>query len=116
MIGVFASSPMVGVAVSVGGFACGEPADLYSGNGDPSRAQRLEKLYNAPCCVGELAEEVDEGMTTDSQRLMQQHKAIPIRSERMEKHTNYSLADDHIREILESVFDRVDDVHNWRRR
>ena len=69
----------------------------------------MELLYDGPHCVGELAEELGEGLSTVSQRLKLLNHARLVRRERHGKHIYYSLADAHVREILESVFDHVEE-------
>ena len=86
-------------------------ATLFSALGDQARLRMMELLYDGAHCVGELAAELNEGMSTVSQRLKQLHHARLIRRERLGKHIYYSLADGHVREILESVFDHVEEDH-----
>jgi DNA-binding transcriptional ArsR family regulator len=86
-------------------------ATLFSALGDPSRLRMMELLYDGAHCVGELAEELNEGMSTVSQRLKQLHHARLISRERVGKHIYYQLADEHVRELLESVFVHVDEDH-----
>ena len=88
-----------------------EAAQIFSALGDPARLRLLELLYDGTHCVGELAEETGEGMSAVSQRLKLLHKARLLERNRIGKHIYYSLADNHVREILESVFDHVEENH-----
>ena len=88
-----------------------EAAQLFSALGEPARLRLMELLYDGPHCVGELAEETGEGMSAVSQRLKLLHQARLLRRERVGKHIYYSLADNHVREIIENVFDHVEENH-----
>jgi ArsR family transcriptional regulator, lead/cadmium/zinc/bismuth-responsive transcriptional repressor len=86
-------------------------AVLFSALGDPSRLRIMELLYDGAHCVGDLAGELNEGMSSVSQRLKQLNLARLVSRERVGKHIYYRLADDHVRELLESVFEHVDEDH-----
>ena len=88
-----------------------DAAQLFSALGDPARLRLMELLCDGTHCVGELAEETGEGMSAVSQRLKLLHHARLLKRKRIGKHIYYSLADNHVREILESVFDHVEENH-----
>ena len=57
-----------------------------------------------PHCVSELAQDTGESMSAISQRLKILFNAKLISRQREGKHVFYHLADDHIRELLDQLF------------
>ena len=72
--------------------------------GDPSRLQLLELLWDGRHCVSELAQDTSDSMSAISQRLRILFNAGLVTRERSGKHVYYSLADDHVRELLNQLF------------
>lgn len=77
--------------------------------GDPSRLRLLELLFDGRHCVSELAEETSASLSSVSQRLKLLSQARLVRRTREGKHVYYSLADDHVRRILQEVFAHADE-------
>ena len=79
-------------------------ARMCAAMGDPLRLALLELLWDGPHCVSELAEETGDSMPAISQRLKILFNAKLITRQREGKHVFYRLADDHIRELLDQLF------------
>ena len=79
-------------------------ARMCSAMGDPLRLALLELLWDGPHCVSELAQETGESMSAISQRLKILSHARLVSRQRQGKHVYYSLADAHIRELLNQLF------------
>ena len=84
-------------------------ASLFQALGSIERLQILERLLEGAHCVSELSQELNEKVTTISQRLQQLHRARLVTKERQGKHIYYSIADDHVRELLNNTFDHVEE-------
>ncbi len=85
----------------------GRAASMASAMGDRGRLRVLELLFDGPHCVSEVSEETGDTMSSISQRLKILHNAGLVSRERDGKHVNYSLADDHVRTIIEQLFDHA---------
>tara|TARA_B100000530_G_C15868537_1_gene452398 strand:- start:84 stop:437 length:354 start_codon:yes stop_codon:yes gene_type:complete len=81
-----------------------DAARMCAAMGDPLRLALLELLWDGPHCVSELAQDTDESMSAISQRLKILFNAKLVKRKREGKHVFYSLADDHIRELLNQLF------------
>ncbi len=87
--------------------ALAKVAALFSAMGDPGRLDVLACLFYAEHCVSDLAAELDQGLSTISQRLkILRHERLVSRR-RDGKHIYYALADDHIRELVASALEHV---------
>jgi len=84
-------------------------AVLFQALGSPERLQLMERLLEQEHCVTQLAEELGEKVTTVSQRLQHLHRARLLRKERRGKHIYYAIADHHVRDLLISTFDHVEE-------
>ena len=84
-------------------------AALFQALGSPERLQLMERLLDQEHCVSQLAQELDEKVTTISQRLQQLHRARLLTKERRGKHIFYAIADHHVRDLLTSTFDHVEE-------
>lgn len=82
---------------------------LFQALGSPERLLLMERLLDEPHCVSHLAQELDEKVTTISQRLQQLHRARLLTKERRGKHIYYAIADHHVRDLLTSTFDHVEE-------
>jgi len=82
---------------------------LFQALGSPERLQLMERLLDQEHCVSQLAQELEEKVTTISQRLQQLHRARLVRKERRGKHIYYAIADHHVRDLLTSTFDHVEE-------
>ena len=86
-----------------------EGALLFQALGSPERLQLMERLLEQEHCVSQLAQELGEKVTTVSQRLKQLHRARLLTKERRGKHIYYAIADHHVRDLLTSTFDHVEE-------
>ena len=82
-------------------------ASMASALGDPGRLRLLELLVDGRHCVSELAEETEDSMSSISQRLKILFTAQLVSRERDGKHVYYSLADDHVQQIMEQLFEHA---------
>ena len=67
-----------------------DSARLFQALGSIERLQLMERLLDQEHCVSELAHELEEKVTTISQRLQQLHQARLVTKERRGKHIYYS--------------------------
>lgn len=75
--------------------------------GDTSRLRLLTRLADGPACVGELAEAEGESITTISQRLRVLRADNIVRGKRDGKHILYSLADQHMLDLVRNGLDHA---------
>ena len=82
-------------------------ADLFKAFGDPTRVQILSNLLSGEMCVGGIAEavELSQSAVSHQLRILKQMHLIKFRREG--KNILYSLADDHVRTILEMGLEHV---------
>ena len=82
-------------------------ADLFKAFGDPTRVQILSHLLGGEMCVGDIAEavELSQSAVSHQLRLLKQMQLIKFRREG--KNILYSLADDHVKTILEMGLEHV---------
>jgi len=82
-------------------------AELFKGFCDPTRVRILSLLQQREQCVSEIAEAVELSQSAISHqlRLLKQMHLIKFRREG--KNILYSLADDHVRTILEMGLEHV---------
>ena len=75
--------------------------------GDPPRLRLLELLLDGRHCVSELADETSASLSAVSQRLkVLAHARLVVRA-RSGRHIYYALADDHVRHLLNELFDHA---------
>lgn len=75
-------------------------AGLFAALGDPPRLRLLSLLAQGPACVSDLAADESEGISTISQRLKVLRNASLVRRRRRGKHIEYSLADQHVVDLV----------------
>ena len=82
-------------------------AELFKAFGDPTRVQILSLLAQQERCVGDIAEAValSQSAISHQLRILKQMHLIKFRREG--KNILYSLADDHVRTILEMGLEHV---------
>ena len=83
-------------------------ADLFKGFADPTRVHILSVLQvEQELCVSDIAEKLDmsQSATSHQLRLLKQMQLIKFRREG--KNILYSLADDHVKTILEMGLEHV---------
>ena len=82
-------------------------AELFKAFGDPTRVQILSLLAQQERCVGDIAEAValSQSAISHQLRILKQMHLIKFRREG--KNILYSLADDHVRTILQMGLEHV---------
>lgn len=82
-------------------------AELFKGFGDPTRVHILSLLEERELCVTDIAEavEISQSAISHQLRLLKQMHLIKYRREG--KNILYSLADDHVRTILQMGLEHV---------
>ena len=82
-------------------------ADLFKGFADPTRVHILYLLAEEEQCVSDIAEKVELSQSAISHqlRILKQMQLIKFRREG--KNILYSLADDHVKTILEMGLEHV---------
>lgn len=84
-------------------------AELFKVFGDSTRIKILYALFEAELCVGDLAQLLEMSQTAVSHqlRVLRTNKLVKGRKEG--KIVFYSLADDHVRTILDQGMEHVDE-------
>ena len=82
-------------------------AELFKGFADPTRVHILSLLAQKDLCVTDIAEmvEVSQSAISHQLRILKQMQLIKFRREG--KNILYSLADDHVKTILEMGLEHV---------
>jgi ArsR family transcriptional regulator, lead/cadmium/zinc/bismuth-responsive transcriptional repressor len=80
-----------------------QAAALFRALGDTARLSLLERLAGGEYCVTELAEATGEGLSTISQRLRTLRAERLLKRRRVGKHVYYTLADQHVLEMIQSA-------------
>ena len=85
----------------------GHIADLFKGFADTTRVRILYELTRGELCVTEIAQgvELSQSAVSHQLRLLKQMQLIRFRREG--KNILYSLADDHVKTILEMGLEHV---------
>ena len=82
-------------------------ADLFKAFGDPTRVHIMTLLQQQELCVGDIAEAVELSQSAISHQLRILKQMHLIKYRREGKNILYSLADDHVRTILEMGLEHV---------
>lgn len=82
-------------------------AALFRAASDLSRLRLLHRLDAGECCVTELADASDTKLSTLSQQLRVLHAERVVKRRRDGRHIYYSLADDHVRELIRAALDHA---------
>ena len=82
-------------------------ADLFKGFADTTRVQILTLLLDGELCVSDITERVEltQSAVSHQLRILKQMHLIKYRREG--KNMHYSLADDHVRTILQMGLEHV---------
>ncbi len=75
-------------------------AGIFRALGDVPRLRLLALLSRGPLCVTELADAEGENISTISQRLKVLHAENLVSRKRKGKHIHYTLADQHVVDLL----------------
>ncbi len=82
-------------------------AALFRAAGDLPRLLLLERLGRGEQCVSELAEASGTKLSTLSQQLRVLRSERVVKQRREGKHIFYSLADDHVRDLILAALDHA---------
>ena len=82
-------------------------AELFKAFGDPTRVEILSQLQQGELCVNEIVEAVQISQSAISHQLRILKQMHLIKSRREGKNILYSLADDHVRTILQMGLEHV---------
>ena len=82
-------------------------AELFKAFGDPTRVHILSLLVDGELCVGDIADAVaiSQSAISHQLRILKQMHLIKFRREG--KNILYSLADDHVKTILQTGLEHV---------
>ena len=82
-------------------------AELFKGFADPTRVHILSLLARQELCVTDIADAVELSQSAISHQLRMLNQMHLIKSRRDGKNSLYSLADDHVRTILQMGMEHV---------
>lgn len=82
-------------------------AELFKGFADTTRVQILSLLLEKELCVGDIADAVELSQSAISHQLRLLKQMHLIKFRRDGKNILYSLADDHVRTILQMGLEHV---------
>ena len=82
-------------------------AELFKGFADPTRVHILSLLARSELCVTDIAEAVELSQSAISHQLRMLKQMHLIKYRREGKNLWYSLADDHVKTILEMGLEHV---------
>jgi ArsR family transcriptional regulator, lead/cadmium/zinc/bismuth-responsive transcriptional repressor len=82
-------------------------AGMLRAAGEPSRLRVLELLKGGELCVSEIAQLTDESLPAVSQRLKVLRQEGLATSRREGKHVLYSLADQHVIDLILTVLEHA---------
>ena len=82
-------------------------ARLFRAAGEVSRLRMLDRLADGEWCVTELAAAEEVGLSTISQQLRLLKSEHLVKRRRVGKHVYYSLADQHIADLIRSALDHA---------
>ena len=82
-------------------------AELFKAFGDPTRVHILSLLMHQELCVTDIAEAVELSQSAISHQLRILKQMHLIKYRREGKNLLYSLADDHVRTILEMGLEHI---------
>lgn len=85
-------------------------ASYFRALADADRLMLLVQLAGGEVCVSELAETLEEALSTVSQRLRLLHAESLVSRRRAGKHVYYALADAHVHELLDSALDHASEL------
>jgi ArsR family transcriptional regulator, lead/cadmium/zinc/bismuth-responsive transcriptional repressor len=83
--------------------AVARAAGMLRAAGEPARLRLLELLMGGELCVSEIAQHTEESLSVVSQRLKVLRQEGLATSRRQGKHVLYSLADQHVIDLILSV-------------
>jgi ArsR family transcriptional regulator len=84
-------------------------AELYKVFGDSTRIKMLYVLFEAEVCVCDLAQSLNMTVSAISHQLRVLKQARLVKSRREGKTVFYSLADDHVRTIIDQGINHIEE-------
>ena len=93
-----------------------EGALLLSALGDAERLRILDLIRDGEVCVTQLAEVTGAAVSTVSQRLRVLRERHLVTARRQGKHIYYSLADEHVRNLVQTGLAHALEIGGERRR
>lgn len=84
-----------------------ELAEFFKNFADTTRMKILTALDEEELCVCEISERLSMTDSAVSHQLKMLRNANLVRSERRGKHIYYSLADTHVRDIIEKAIEHI---------
>lgn len=88
-----------------------EAVILLKGFADPTRFKLLLLLRQGEVCVHQLVEIMEMSQSAVSHQLRVLRAARLVSYKKRGRHVFYRLADDHVREMLESTLSHSEEVH-----
>jgi ArsR family transcriptional regulator, lead/cadmium/zinc/bismuth-responsive transcriptional repressor len=88
-----------------------EAVILLKGFADPTRFKLLLLLRQGEVCVHQLVETLEMSQSAVSHQLRVLRAARLVSYKKRGRHVFYRLADDHVREMLESTLSHSEEVH-----
>lgn len=82
-------------------------AEMFKVMGDPTRLRILSLLAEEELCVGELADHLAVSQSAVSHQLRILRALNIVRFQKMGREVLYSLADDHVRDILSRTIEHI---------
>ena len=82
-------------------------ADLFKVFADSTRIRILYSLLDREKCVGDIVEELEMSQTAISHQLRILKQSHLVRCRRDGKQMYYSLADDHVKSIIEIALEHI---------
>ncbi len=82
-------------------------AELFKAFADPTRVQILWTLMEGELCVGDISRGIELSQSAVSHQLRLLKQLHLIKARRVGKNMLYSLADDHVRTILQMGLEHV---------
>lgn len=82
-------------------------AEMFKVMGDPTRLRILSLLAEKELCVGELADHLAVSQSAVSHQLRILRALNIVRFQKMGREVFYSLADDHVRDILSRTIEHI---------
>ena len=84
-------------------------AAMFAALGDPSRLKLVEYLSRGEACVSEIATVYGDGLSTISQRLKLLRSERLVKKRRDGKHIYYSLADEHVEQLVRNALQHAEE-------
>ena len=88
-----------------------ELSDFFKIFGDSTRIRILFAIDEGPLCVCAISEVLGMTKSAISHQLKVLRQNNLIKSERRGKNVYYSLADDHVRDIIEKALEHIEEKH-----